>query len=143
MNEGASTLDFEVVHDLNSEQIKALHEMYQMEWWTKGRTLTDVQIMLDNSDVIVAFVGTKDKELIAFLRVLTDYVYKAIIFDVIVKESYRGKHLGNELMNTITEHPSLSKVKHFELYCRPEMIPFYEKWGFTKNLGELHFLRRA
>lgn len=136
-----STLNFGVVGRLKSGQIKALHEMYQVEWWTKERTLTDVQIMLDNSDVIVAFVEGKDKELIAFARILTDYVYKAIIFDVIVKPSYRGRHLGNELMNTIIDHPSLSKVKHFELYCRPEMIAFYEKWGFTKDLGELHFMR--
>lgn len=87
-------MDFEIIERLNSDQIEELHGMYQMEWWTKGRTLTDVQSMIENSDVIVAFVGIQDKELIAFARVLTDYVYKALIFDVIVKPSYRGRQLG-------------------------------------------------
>ncbi|MFP3472315.1 GNAT family N-acetyltransferase, partial [Micrococcus sp. SIMBA_144] len=73
--------------------------MYETEWWTKGRTLTDIQIMLQNSDIVIALVGPQHKELIAFARVLTDYVYKAIIFDVIVHPSYRGKHMGEKVMN--------------------------------------------
>ena len=140
---GANRLDFEMVESLNSKQVEELHVMYETEWWTKGRTLTDIQIMLQNSDIVIALVGPQNKELIAFARVLTDYVYKAIIFDVIVHASYRGKHIGEKVMNEIIEHPSLKKINHFELYCRPEMIPFYERWGFTNHLGELHFMRRS
>ncbi|MFI8685968.1 GNAT family N-acetyltransferase [Rossellomorea sp. NPDC077527] len=136
-------MDFEIVERLNSEQVEELHLMYQTEWWTKERTISDIQSMLENSDIVMGFVGAKDKELVAFARILTDYVYKAIIFDVIVHPSCRGKHVGEKLMNQLIKHPSLHKIKHFELYCRPEMIPFYEKWGFTNNLGELQFMRRG
>ncbi|MDN3016462.1 hypothetical protein PH210_09630 [Paenibacillus sp. BSR1-1] len=27
------------------------------------------------------------------------------------------------------------------LYCRPEMVPFYHKWGFSEKLGDLTFMR--
>ncbi|MDE3841021.1 GNAT family N-acetyltransferase (plasmid) [Bacillus methanolicus] len=136
-------MGYEIIEKLTNEQIKDLHTLFQSEWWTKGRDLSDVQRMVENSDVIVGLCESKTKELIGFTRVLTDYVYKALILDVIVKKSYRGKDLGRILMDTVFEHPSLIGVKHFELYCRPEMLPFYRKWGFTEDLGELHFMRKV
>lgn len=136
-------MDFETIDRLNDRQVAELHEMYQMEWWTRGRKLADVQTVVEKSDVIVAIMKIETEELVAFSRVLTDYVYKAVIFDVIVKAAYRGENLGRRLMDTITAYPSLRKVKHFELYCRPEVVPFYKKWGFTSELGELEFMRRG
>ena len=38
-------------------------------------------------------------------------------------------------------HPRLRDVRHFELYCLPELIPFYERWGFTTSTAGVHFLR--
>ncbi|WP_064090928.1 GNAT family N-acetyltransferase [Rossellomorea aquimaris] len=134
-------MEFKIIEALNIDQIKQLTEMFQLEWWTKGRKFEEVQCMIDHSDVIVAFV--KDKELIAFARVLTDFVYKAFIFDVMVKPSYRDADLGKKLMYLMINHSKLVNVQHFELYCRPEMKPFYEKWGFTNDLGELCFMRRG
>lgn len=37
----------------------------------------------------------------AFARILTDYVYKALILDVIVEPAYRGRGLGRLLMESI------------------------------------------
>jgi predicted GNAT family N-acyltransferase len=131
------------IQSLTNEHVKELYHLYQQEWWTKGRRLSDVQRMVEHSDVVVGFCDSETEQLIAFARILTDYVYKALILDVIVREDYRGTGLGRALMDLIVEHPSLKSVKHFELYCRPEMRSFYKKWGFTDNLGELHFMRRG
>jgi predicted GNAT family N-acyltransferase len=117
--------------------------MYQSEWWTRGRQLPDIRRMLKHSDMIVGFCDSDSNRLIAFARVLTDSVYKALIFDVMVEASYRGQGLGRALMDAIVGHPALKSVRHFELYCRPELIPFYQRWGFTAELGELHFMRRV
>lgn len=68
--------------------------------------------------------------------------FKAIVFDVIVDESFRNKGLGKELMNLIMGHYELQKVKHFELYCLPEMVEFYKAYGFTDELEELVFMRK-
>jgi hypothetical protein len=45
-------------------------------------------------------------------------------------------------MDTILQHPAVTAVRHCELYCLPELMPFYHKWGFTDELGRLHFMRR-
>lgn len=117
--------------------------MYQDEWWTKGRALEDVRRMLEHTDVIIGFCDLESQRLVAFARVLTDYVYKALVLDVIVASRYRGKGLARALMDAAIGHPSLRSVRHFELYCRPELVPFYRRWGFSDELGDLRFMRKV
>ena len=131
-----------LVHELSETQVKALWRLFHDEWWTAGRTPEGVRAMLDGSHLAFALVGDGG-ELAAFARVLTDGVYKALVLDVIVAPSWRGEGLGRRLMGAILGHPDLAGVQHFELYCLPEMIPFYEQWGFTADLGDLRFLRRS
>jgi GNAT superfamily N-acetyltransferase len=136
-------MSIQLIDGLTNEQTLDLERLYHAEWWTKGRLLPDIRKMLENTDVIVAFCNAEDGRLVAFARVITDYVYKALILDVIVDATHRGKDLGRALMDAIVEHPRLKGVKHFELYCRPELVPFYRKWQFTEDLGELRFMRKA
>lgn len=65
------------------------------------------------------------------------------MLDVIVEASHRRTGMGRELMDAVLGHLRLEGVLHFELYCRPELVPFYERWGFTDDLGELRFMRRG
>ncbi|ETI67402.1 N-acetyltransferase GCN5 [Neobacillus vireti LMG 21834] len=68
--------------------------MFQAEWWTQGRELDDVGIMVKNSDIIIGFSDVETDELIGFARVLTDFIYKALILDVMVSKSYRDISKG-------------------------------------------------
>jgi RimJ/RimL family protein N-acetyltransferase/GNAT superfamily N-acetyltransferase len=128
---------------LSESQIEDLHRMYQNEWWTKGRTIDDVRRMLDATRIQVAFADPPTGRLVAFARAITDLTYKALILDVIVDASSRSTGLGRALMDAMISHPELASVRHFELYCRPEMIPFYERWGFKEIDSSLRFLRRG
>ena len=134
---------FEKIEQLTDRQIRDLHNMYQEEWWTKGRALEDVRSMVEHTDVVVGVCEAESKRLVAFARVLTDHVYKALVLDVIVESGSRGKGLARALMNAVVGHPSLSSVRHFELYCRPQLVPLYRKWDFTDELGDLRFMRRV
>jgi ribosomal protein S18 acetylase RimI-like enzyme len=68
---------------------------------------------------------------VAFCRVLTDFVFRATIYDVIVAPPHRGQGLGRRLLDAITTHPRLQNVSVLWLCCEPDRVPFYEKWGFT------------
>jgi hypothetical protein len=35
----------------------------------------------------------------------------------------------------------LAQVAHIELYCKPELIPFYEQWGFSTTGSDVNLLR--
>jgi len=130
-----------IFYRLEQEHIAQLHKLYQKEWWTDKRTLEETQKVVENSQIVIAMLD-ENNELQAFARVLTDYVFKALIFDVIVSEKYRGQGLGKELMSLVQNHSALEVVKHFELYCLPEMVGFYEDFGFTKELENLVFMRK-
>ena len=116
----------DVSFQLNQKQIEQLHRLYQKESWSKGRSLEETQNGVQGSQLCVALID-QEKNLAAFARVLTDTVFKALIFDVIVDEKYRGDGLGDTLIRTIKNHPLLAQVKHVELYCLPELEAFYER----------------
>lgn len=135
-----STLQFTC--RLSGPQIEQLWHMYQAEWWSRGRKMEDVRRAVQHSDLVFAFCDSKSGRLAAFARVLTDYVYKAVIFDVIVHRPHRHTGAGRMLLEAITSHPALLFVENLELYCRPELVAFYRKWGFTADLDELCFMRK-
>ncbi|MBE9168428.1 GNAT family N-acetyltransferase [Pleurocapsales cyanobacterium LEGE 06147] len=135
-----SELNYEAIAHLTETQIEDLCRMYQSEWWSKGRHKTDVQKMLQHSDIIIAFCHPETKKLLAFARILTDYVYRGLILDVIVEHSYRGKGLGKRLMEAIINHPELQSVEKLLLFCLPEVIPFYQKWGFLEGVDNVRLM---
>ena len=133
-------MNISVKTNLNEQQILKLHQLYQNEWFTKGRILEDIKLMLDKTDYNFGFCISGTNELIGFARVITDSIYKAFVFDVIVDSEYRNKGIGKFIMNTIFEHPVLSKVSHIELYCRDDMVSYYKSIGFKAR--ESLLLRR-
>jgi predicted GNAT family N-acyltransferase len=128
-----------VIYSLTENHIAQLHELYQHEWWTKGRTLEETKNCVAGSQVCVGLISANN-ELIGFARVLTDLTLKALIFDVIVRKDYRKTGLGDKLLSLIKSHKKLQDVKHFELYCLPEMCDFYAKHDFT-TIGEIRLMR--
>lgn len=119
-----------VVENLNETQIEKLHRLYQNEWFTKGRKLEDIKVMLNNTSFVFGFCDSKSEELVGFARVISDFIYKAFIFDVIVDPDFRNKGMGKFIMNTLFEHPVLKQVCHIELYCPEDNIAYYEPMGF-------------
>lgn len=133
---------FNLVHTLNDNQIHQLCTLYRGEWWTRNRLESDVRTMLRNTSLFFAMIDSAKNDLAAFARVLTDGVYKAILFDVIVAPNHRHKGLGRRLMDAVVQHPVLNHVETIELYCLPEMAPLYAKWGFSTDCAGCVFLRR-
>lgn len=85
--------------------------------------------MLRHTDVAVT--AWDGDVLIGFGRVLTDYVYRATIWDVIVDKAYQGQGIGTDIVQRILNHPRLKNVELFWLCTR--MPSFYEKLGFSSK----------
>ena len=111
--------------DLDPAQLVRL---YAQAPWAAGRTADDARDMLAHSDLVLsAWDGPR---LVGFGRVLTDYVYRASIWDVIVDKDYQGQAIGTQIMQRILSHPSLKRVELFWL-CTRDKQAFYEKLGFS------------
>ena len=132
---------YHFVEQIDDRRLGDLLELYRHEWWTNQRRDADVARMLQHTDLVVG-VCSDDGRLVGFTRVLTDRVFKAVIFDVIVAREHRGTGLGKRLLDYVIDHPMVAGVRHVELYCKPEMIPFYKKWDFTVPGDEVNFLRK-
>jgi len=131
-----------IIHTLSREQIDTLHTLYCREWWTSDRSREEIKVMLQHSSIIIG-VENNAKKLLGFARILTDHIFKAEIYDLIVDHAYRDQGIGKQLMEAILNHSDLLRVKQFNLQCKAEMIPYYEKWGFTDRLGDLCYMRYA
>ncbi len=136
-------MNFLFTDRLEERHIHELHALYRNEWWSRERTLEETRRVLEHSDFVFAFLDSTDRRLVAFARVLTDRIFKALVFDVIVAPECRKSGLGPRLVSRILSHPELARVKNFELYCLPELVPFYEKLGFSTEIGGVHLMRRV
>ncbi|WP_435276779.1 GNAT family N-acetyltransferase [Psychrobium sp. nBUS_13] len=118
----------QVIYDFSSQHLEQLHQLYQ--------TVTCVNV----SQVCIGLLDDNER-LVGFTRVITDGIFKAVIFDVVVSESQRGKKLGLRLMDLVKSHSVLKDVQHVELYCLPEMESFYSTLGFPTELGGVNLMR--
>jgi GNAT superfamily N-acetyltransferase len=100
----------------------------------------NVSTYLAATDVIIGLVDERE-QLIGFTRVLTDFIYRATIYDVIIKPTHRNMGLGSQSINAVINHPKLASLEQFALFCLPEMIPFYERSGFI-NIEKLRLMFR-
>lgn len=132
---------YRIVETLTESQVSDLMELYKNEFWCDKRNREDVVKMLAATDVIIGLVDEGDR-LIGIVRVITDFVYRGTVFDVIVNPTYRKMGLGVKLMDAVINHPKLQAVETLGLHCLPNMIPFYERWGFTDDVGEMKFMKR-
>ena len=117
------------VDRLEPAHLEQLLALFDREWWTQGRDLPGIERMLAGSvEVVAALDGD---ELVAFGRSISDGAYLATINDVVVAESRRGEGLGTAVVAELLRRPAVAGVEHVSLHCLPELIPYYERLGFT------------
>lgn len=108
----------------DARDLAALYEEYG--WWA-DRTVPELREALSNTLVAV---GLRDEgELIAAARVVTDGVYYAKLYDVIVAADRRGEGIGTRLLAAVESHPDLRDV-WLSVTCREGLTEFYERAGF-------------
>jgi len=129
-----------IIYTFSDDHIKQVHQLYQGVWWGKDRSLEDTTHCIRGSQVCIGILDSNNN-LIGFTRVISDFIFKAIVFDVIVSADHRGNGLGEKLMSLIKCHDKLKNVKHFELYCLPEMEAFYSRLAFSTDVGGIKLMR--
>lgn len=137
-------MSFVVVHSLTPEHVNDLMDLYQHTYWAQQRRREDVERMLDGTDFLFGVVEEGTGRLCAFTRVLSDKVYRAVVFDVVVHPDFRGQGLARLIFDAMVSHPVVGKVENIVLYCKSDVLELYEKWGFTDEVeGMLLMLRKS
>lgn len=129
------------ITEINEARVEQLIQLYQYAWWAKDRVKEDVEKMLGNIYLSFGMIAEDTDQLIGFARVLSDGIYKAMIYDVVLHADYQGKGFGKLLVTELLKHPKLQHIAHIDLYCLDEMIPFYEQFGFYYDHRMLNLMR--
>ncbi|MXR20578.1 GNAT family N-acetyltransferase [Halobacterium bonnevillei] len=120
-----------VEYGASADELWSLYREY--DWWS-DREPDSVRRALRNTDETVLLRDEETGDPVASARVLTDYVYYAMVYDVIVAQDRRGDGLGTELMAAIRDHPRLQDVAP-SLLAREGLVSFYESCGFEVRDG--------
>jgi len=97
--------------------------------------------MLKNSDIIVALcehlrcsVAVRtSRQLLEFSRILTDYVYRAFLLDVVIRDNYRQQGLGKILMEAIVNHPDLKEIEGLIFFVNLKSYLFIKNGDLWAN----------
>jgi predicted N-acetyltransferase YhbS len=134
-------VSYRIIRQLESAHIPQLLELYRGEFWCNSRQQADVLRMLDNTDIVVGLVN-EHNTLCGFCRLLSDFVYKATLYDFIVAPTLRNQGLGVKLLDYVLQLPELAKVEHIDLNCLDSMLAYYQRFGFSEELDGLRHMRR-
>jgi GNAT superfamily N-acetyltransferase len=132
-----------VIREFEAARRDELVGLFQSGWWTATRDRASVDRLIDGSDVVVGLIDLVPDRLVGFARSITDGVFLAVVLDVIVDPAHRATGLGARLMDELLAAEALKSVESIELVCQPELIAFYERWGFTNRIGRSVLMRHT
>ena len=89
---------------------------------------SDTQRQVFRNSYVTIFVKKKD-ELIGVGRAISDGISQGAIYNIAVKDEYRGKGIGKRIVDEILKRLSGCNVI---LYTHPKHIGLYEHWGFRR-----------
>lgn len=142
-NDQKQMTNYEIITEIKEDRLDDLLRLYHQAWWSQQRQKEDVRRMLEHSDLVLGVVEPEQQKLVGFTRILTDFVYRVTIWDVMVESQFQGQGLGRILLNAVVSHPQLREVELMLLICTAQMMPFYEKFGFTKEIkNDMRLMQR-
>jgi GNAT superfamily N-acetyltransferase len=115
--------------DLPSEQ---LHRLFLSVGWSDGSETPDMvknyNIPFVNSTLVIS--AWENECLIGAVRVLSDKMFRSVIYDLLVSPEFQNKGIGKELVRRCIEHFPNSE---WLVQTTEKMASYYEKHGFEVN----------
>lgn len=110
---------------------KQLHQLFKSVGWSDGK---ETMIMLEHFNVpfinsTLVLSAWENDNLAGCVRVLSDKIFRSVIYDLAVAPEYQNQGIGKELVKRCIEHFPNSEW----LVGTESAISFYEKIGFKVN----------
>ena len=125
--------------------LKPVNGIYQIEkllnnytFWAKQRKTNDIKKMIKNSCIVVT-LWHKEK-LVGFGRATSDFIFRAVLWDIVVDKSYQGEGHGKTIVEALLSSKPIKKVEKVYIMTTNQQV-FYNQCNFEnveeKNLMEL------
>ncbi|WP_295456657.1 GNAT family N-acetyltransferase [Synechococcus sp. UW140] len=114
--------------------VRDLQQLLQEHtFWGRGRSITDLRLMLRGSAAVVSL--WKKNELVGFGRASSDGVYRAVLWDVVVKNELQGHGNGRLIVEALLNHDAIKKTERIYLMTTNQQ-GFYEQIGFEQQTNQ-------
>jgi GNAT superfamily N-acetyltransferase len=120
--------DAVVSTDRSRLDVELVHRVLSATYWAAGIPRDVVERSIGGSIAFGLFEGGRQ---VGFARVVTDLATFAYLADVFVIEEFRGRGLGDWLVESILLHPQLQGLRRIALITR-DAAPLYERHGFAQ-----------
>lgn len=119
----------DVTKDLPS---KELHKLFISVGWSDGsetpEMIANYNVPFVNSTLVIS--AWKNNRLVGVVRVLSDKMFRSIIYDLVIYPEFQNKGIGKELISRCIEHFPNSE---WLVQTTIEIANYYEKLGFGVN----------
>ena len=102
-------------------------------FWGKGRSIGDLHQMLKGSAAVVSL--WQKNELVGFGRASSDGIYRAVLWDVVVKDELQGHGNGRLIVEALLNHDAIKKTERIYLMTTNQQ-GFYEQIGFEQQTNQ-------
>ncbi|HLL96148.1 MAG TPA: GNAT family N-acetyltransferase [Spirosoma sp.] len=120
--------EYTISSDKSRLDIPLIHRYLSQEsYWAQNIPLDVVQRSIDNS---LGFGLYQDGQQVGFARVITDQATFAYLADVFVLPEHRGRGLAKQLMNVISNWPTLQGLRRWMLATN-DAHALYRQFGFA------------
>jgi GNAT superfamily N-acetyltransferase len=129
MGKPMSVLGYEISTDRDRIDVELVfHYLSEESYWATGIPRDVVEHSIDNSLCFGVYHG---EALVGFARIVTDRATFALVADVFILESHRGKGLSKWLMREVMDHHDLQGLRRL-LLLTSDAHSLYAQFGFTE-----------
>lgn len=126
-----------IKYHLVEEDIPTLKEVYQSVGWLKHDEETIRKIFSASTHAVFAM---EDHKIVGFSRALSDGVFNAAIYDVVVHKEFQGRGIARILVDDLLNQ--FNQISCIQLISTSGNEGFYQKLGFRKlKTGMAKYLR--
>lgn len=111
--------------------VDELMNLFSQTTWAKDRNKERIIQMLESDDLTICLRDSK--KLIGYGRIISDGCFRALLDDIIVDTSYRGKGFGTIIMNELLK--LAINIDEIFLNTNHTLFNYYSKYGFEKFTG--------
>ena len=120
-------MNIEIVSEFEGSNLDQIREVYQSVGWTKHTNEIISKVFKASQVIALVYVNGR---IVGIGRAMTDGVFNAAIYDVVVHRDFQGQGFAKRIMEFILNQ--LSDVSCVHLISTTGNEEFYRKFGLKK-----------